>query len=198
MSGFKFKDIREDVRFSNLETNFEEAAECLFGHFQFDGLEPEAAIKEVVGRFERVLQAASGPVFDDDGFIPPIQVCTEAEVTRWFGFTDQRMTLVDRIGKWISLARAVNARRLLLDGSFVTRKEKPGDVDAVVLLPDDFHDQVQSGNPTAIELRDMLCMREPKELFAAEDDEDWWAWFSFFSRTRAANGRSKGLIEVAL
>jgi hypothetical protein len=44
----------------------------------------------------------------------------------------------------------------------------------------------------------MLRTREPKELFAAEDEEDWWEWFGFFSRTREANGRYKGLIEVAL
>ena len=112
--------------------------------------------------------------------------------------TVQRERLLNRIRKWISLARAVKASRLLLDGSFVTGKNKPGDVDAVVLLPDDFRDQLRAGDPTAVELYDMLRTREPKELFAAEDEEDWWGWFTFFSRTRKANGRCKGLIEVAL
>jgi hypothetical protein len=198
MHGIESKDLRKDVRFADLQTEFEETAVCLFNHFQFDGLDPEAATLEVVGRFEKVVQSASGPVFGDDGLIPPLQVCTEAEVTRWFGFTDQRTKLLDRIRRWISLARSVKAKRLLLDGSFVTGKEMPGDVDAVVLLPDDFRDQLETGDSTAIELRDMLRTREPKELFAAEDDEDWWAWFRFFSRTRQADGRCKGLIEVAL
>jgi hypothetical protein len=119
-------------------------------------------------------------------------------VTRWFGFTAHRQKLLGRVRTWIGLARAIKAKRLLLDGSFVTGKEEPGDVDAVVLLPNDFRDQIRAGNPTAIELHDMFRSREPKELFAAEDEEDWWAWFCFFSKTRQANRRCKGLIEVAL
>ena len=87
---------------------------------------------------------------------------------------------------------------MLLDGSFVTSKEEPGDVDAVALLPEDFRSQLEAGNPEAAGLFEMLRTRHPKELFAAEDEEDWWTWFEFFSRTREANGRRKGLIEVTL
>ncbi|MCX7429036.1 MAG: hypothetical protein NTW96_25845 [Planctomycetia bacterium] len=188
----------EDRRFLALRVQFEEAVDELFGKFQFDGLGPEAAATEVVGRFERSIEAASGPLFDDDGFIPPIQVCTEAEVTRWFGFTGRRQHLLARVREWIGLARAVKAEGLLLDGSFVTGKNQPGDVDAVVLLPHDFYDRLGAGDPSATRLSDMIRAREPKELFAAEDDEDWWRWFGFFSRTRKANGRYRGLIEVML
>lgn len=198
MSGFQHRDFRDDDRFIGLQANFEESAEALFSHFQFDGLAAEAAINEVLGRFEKVIQSASGPVFDDAGFIPPLQICTEAEVVRWFGVGDHRERLINRIRKWIRLARAVRARRLLLDGSFVTEKDKPGDVDAVVLLPDDFREQLRAHNSEPVELHDMFRKREPKELFAAEDEEDWWEWFGFFSRTREANGRYKGLIEVVL
>jgi hypothetical protein len=80
----------------------------------------------------------------------------------------------------------------------VTRKDDPRDVDAVVLLPDDFCDQVRAGDPKAVELFSMIRAREPKELFAAENEEDWWEWFGFFSRTRQENRRRKGLIEVIL
>ena len=198
MSGSQYDDLREHRRFVALQASFEETAEWLFRSFQFDGLDPEPARNEVFGRLEKVIESASGPAFDDGGFIPPIQTCTEAEVARWFGFNDRRQRLLERIRKWISLARAVKARRLLLDGSFVTKKDNPGDVDAVVLLPDDFRDQVRDGSPEAVELHGMLRSREPKELFAAVDEEDWWRWFGFFSRTREANGRRKGLIEVAL
>jgi hypothetical protein len=198
MPGSNYEDLRNDVRFDALQASLEEAAELLFGKLQFDGLDPEAAADEVLRRFKRAIQYASGPAFDDAGFIPAMQLCTEAEVACWFGFSAQREGLLDRIRRWIGLARAVRAKHLLPDGSFVTAKDKPGDVDAVLLLPDDFRDQVQAGNPEAVELNQMLFTREPKELFAAEDEEDWWGWFCFFSRTREANGRCKGLIEVAM
>lgn len=198
MAGSPYRDLREDVRFTGLQARFEQTAEALFGKFLFDGLDSEEAIDQVVRRFERLIRSATGPVFDNAGFIPPISVCREAEVARWFGFSDQRERLLDRIHHWINLARGVRARRLLLDGSFVTAKDSPGDVDAVVLLPEDFPEQLRDGHPEAVELCTVLRTREPKELFAAEDEEDWWGWFGFFSRTREPSGRHKGLIEVEL
>ena len=96
------------------------------------------------------------------------------------------------------LARSVGARRLLLDGSFVTAKDEPGDVDAAILLPEDFCDQLRRGNPAANELHAMLFTRKPKELFAAQCEVDWWKWVEFFGRTREPNGRRKGVIEVTL
>jgi hypothetical protein len=198
MPGSESTHLREDARFVALRANFAETVEWLLRRFQFEGLAPAAAAREVLARFERILKSACGPVFDDDGFIPPLLSCTEAEVTLWFGFTNKRQRLLDRVRNWIGLARAVKARRLLLDGSFVTAKEEPGDVDAVVLLPDDFREQLLAGNPKAVELHDMFRSREPKELFAAEDEEDWWGWYCFFSKTREMNRRCKGLIEVVL
>jgi hypothetical protein len=198
MPHFSDSELPEDRRFLALETRFRNALEDMIFKFQFDGLSAEAAVDHVVERFTRLIQSAGGPVFDDRGYLPPMQSCTEAEVGRWFGGSAHRRGLLDRVRNWITLARAVKARRLLLDGSFVTKKQEPGDVDAVVLLPEDFRDQLRVGNPKAVELTDMFVARQPKELFAAEDEEDWWGWFEFFSRTREATGRRKGLIEVTL
>jgi hypothetical protein len=66
------------------------------------------------------------------------------------------------------------------------------------LLPSDFQQQLRIGTEPAIELEHILLTRQPEEIFAAEDDGDWDAWFDFFSRTREADGRRKGLIEVQL
>ncbi len=198
MPDSQLKYFREDIRFIDIQAHFEETAERLFRDFLFDGLDQEDALTAALGRFKKVIWSVSGPGFDDAGYISPIQVCTEAEVLRWFGFTTRREKLINRIRKWTGLAKAVKARRLLLDGSFVTEKSEPDDVDAVVLLPDDFRDQLYAGNAEAVELRDMFLSREPKEIFAAEDEEDWWGWFKFFSRTRETNGRCKGLVEVVL
>ena len=48
--------------------------------------------------------------------------------------------------------------------------------------------------------RDELILQSDAltRLFAAEDEENWWRWVEFFGRTREANGRRKGLIEVTL
>jgi hypothetical protein len=71
-------------------------------------------------------------------------------------------------------------------------------VDVVVLLPIDFKGQVSRQIDAALELEGMLLTRHPEEIFAAEDDNDWNEWIEFFSRTREADGRRKGLVEVQL
>jgi hypothetical protein len=84
------------------------------------------------------------------------------------------------------------------DGSFVTAKDTPDDVDAVVLLPLNFHELLERGVSEALELEEHLMTRRPEEVFAAEDEIDWLEWAEFFSRTREADGRRKGLLEVRL
>ncbi len=80
----------------------------------------------------------------------------------------------------------------------MTSKTEPNDIDAVVLIADDFEQQVASGSAAAIELETMLLTRNPEEIFAAEDTQDWNDWVEFVSRTRESDGRRKGLVEVQL
>ena len=96
------------------------------------------------------------------------------------------------------LAREVKASRLFIDGSFISAKPEPNDVDAVVLLPTDFEGQIASGSDAATEFEEMLLIRRPEEIFTAEDATDWNEWVEFFSRTREADGRRKGLVEIEL
>ena len=67
-----------------------------------------------------------------------------------------------------------------------------------LLLPLDFQAQVERGILSALELEEMLLTRRPEELFAAEDETDWTEWVEFFGRTREADGRRKGLVEIVL
>ena len=140
------------------------------------------------------------PDFRDDGYLPEgLYLASEAEVLSRFGVSSvQRRRLSLRLKRWIELSRCVAARRLFVDGSFVTAKLEPDDVDAVVWLADDFVLRVARGDIEAIELETMLLTRRPEEIFAAEDRRDWDDWIQFFSRTREADGRRKGLVEVQL
>jgi hypothetical protein len=140
------------------------------------------------------------PPFRADGYLPEgLYLASEAEVLFRFGTsTRQRRRLALRLRRWIDFARHVGAPRLLIDGSFVTAKDEPNDIDAVILLPSDFQEQVEQGVPSALELEAMLLTRRPEELFAAEDGTDWSEWVEYFGRTREADGRRKGLVEITL
>src|SRR3712207_5952574 len=98
------------------------------------------------------------PAFRPDGYLPVgLHAASEADVTFRFGSTSpRRRRLVLRLRRWVQLARQVQARRLLVNGSFVTAKLEPNDIDAVVLLPERFQEQIEGGVDAALELEQML------------------------------------------
>lgn len=140
------------------------------------------------------------PLFRPDGYLPEgVYVCSEAEVIFRFGSSGRRRRrLVLRLRRWIAVGRQVGARRLLVDGSYVTAKEEPDDIDAVILLSEDFTQQLEREYEPALELEEMSLTRRPEEIFAAEDESDWEEWVDFLSRTREADGHRKGLVEIRL
>jgi hypothetical protein len=140
------------------------------------------------------------PPFRPDGYLPEgVHVCSEADVIFRFGSSNRRRRrLAARLRQWIELGRQVGAKRLLVDGSFVTAKEAPQDVDTVILLPQNFTQQLEQDHPPALELEEMLLTRRPEEIFAAEDEADWEEWVVFFSLTREPERRPKGIVEIPL
>ena len=140
------------------------------------------------------------PAFRPDGYLPlGLHTATEMEVAERFGQgTARRRVLMARVAEWLKLARAAYAQRFLLDGSFVTAKLEPHDVDCACWLPSDFEQQYDSGNAEAVRLYHMLVTRQPQELFGVFTRERWEAWLAFFGQTREIDGRRKGLVEVIL
>lgn len=140
------------------------------------------------------------PQFRPDGYLPEgLYLVSLEEATFRFGSSiPRRRRLALRLRRWFDLIRTIGGHRFLVDGSFVTAKQDPNDIDAVVLLPVDFEHQIEQGIEAALELEEMLLTRRPEEIFAAEDQSDWEEWVEFFGRTREADGRRKGLVEIRL
>ena len=86
----------------------------------------------------------------------------------------------------------------MVDGSFVTAKEEPHDIDTIILLPQNFTQQLAQEYAPALGLEAMLLTRRPEEIFAAEDAIDWEEWVDFFCQTREPDRRRKGLVEIRL
>ncbi|MBX3440976.1 MAG: hypothetical protein KF774_01125 [Planctomyces sp.] len=105
------------------------------------------------------------PEFREDGYLPVgvFRASAEKVIFRFGSPNRKRRQLVLRIRRWIELAKAVGAIKLLVDGSFVTSAESPNDVDAVVWLPLDFAEQLARTFEPAMELESMLLSRSPEE-----------------------------------
>ena len=132
-----------------------------------------------------------------DGYLPEgLHFATETEVEALFGTTNmRRRTLMRQLSYFLQLARAAGALRFFVNGSFVTTKPEPGDVDAVCLMPAGWSAEISiaAQEPHAIAL-----WRSPKELFIAYSESRWHQWVEFFSGTREPDGRRKGIVEIQL
>jgi hypothetical protein len=83
------------------------------------------------------------PPFNDDGYLPPgIHSATLEEITARFGQESElRQVQMESLLWLVDLARRAGVRRIVVNGSFVTDKLEPNDVDCVLLIEPGFpHD----------------------------------------------------------
>ncbi len=84
------------------------------------------------------------PEFDDDGYLPPgIHLATVEEIDTRFGEASElRRVQMESLVWMIGLAQRAGAKRIIINGSFVTDKMEPNDVDCVLLIGEGFpHDE---------------------------------------------------------
>ena len=132
------------------------------------------------------------PPFDDVGHLPPgIHTCTVAELIARFGTgSEEREAEINELVQFIEAARKAGVRRLLVNGSFVTGKLAPNDVDVVFLPGLDY--------PRGCQRLDVEELTWPfLQLIVAADDEDFEAWATRQLGTDRM-GRPKGVVEVQL
>jgi Family of unknown function (DUF6932) len=97
---------------------------------------------------------------------------------------------------FVELAHYCGALKMLVNGSFITSKAEPGDVDVVIRL-DQYHENlVAQGDPQALDLERMFESREPREAFAAFYEDRWEDWVEFFAKVKGNMTLRKGLLEI--
>jgi hypothetical protein len=132
------------------------------------------------------------PPFDDFGNLPlGIHRCPIEELVSRFGSgSEERETEINELQNFISAAQKVGIRRLMVNGSFVTGKLAPNDVDVVILPDPDFPEQNR-------ELENDELVWPFLQIIVAADDADFESWaVKQFSTDRRK--RPKGVVEVIL
>ena len=131
------------------------------------------------------------PPFNDNGYLPPgVHRATLEEAQERFGHgSEQRETLSQSLEWLVLLCRAAGIAKILLNGSFVTDRPEPNDLDCVLLPGPEFKD-------------DHVATRELQEGLPFMDiqivDEVNYNLFreAIFGVDR--NFRSKSVVEVLL
>ena len=145
------------------------------------------------------------PVLNNDGFLPPwIYDCTLAEVRDRFGRfqgSDQRPRLFARLEELFqAMQRSGLFEALLVDGSFVTSKPAPNDVDLIVVLRlgHNFERDLPMSE-YALVSRAILRRRYGFDVVIAEKDSQLCkTYVEFFSRVRDNPDVSKGMLRLSL
>jgi hypothetical protein len=143
---------------------------------------------EVLFRYDQPML----PALDEDGYLPfGIHPCTMDELVSRFGSgSSEREIEIQELVQFVQWAKRAGVRRLIVNGSFVTQKGAPNDVDIVIL-------------PGADYPRDQRAVGEEEtlwpflQIFVADDDADLEAWaLGDFGTDR--DYRKKGVVEVIL
>lgn len=80
------------------------------------------------------------PDYNDEGYLPPgIHPSTLEEIAARFGTGSELREVQMESLRWlVELGRRAGASRIVVNGSFVTDKLEPNDVDCVLLIGSDF------------------------------------------------------------
>jgi hypothetical protein len=132
------------------------------------------------------------PEFDENGNLPPgVHRCSLEELEARFGRgSPEREVETAELREFIAWARQAGIKRLLVDGSYVTRAQAPNDVD-VVILPGEEH-------PEQAEVALDSANRWPfVHIMVAVDEADLEQWaVRDFGTDRG--GTVRGIVEVDL
>jgi len=146
-----------------------------------------------------------------DGVLPAgLHLCTLEEVKAVFGQfcrSDRRPKLTERLTRYMQDARnsgVVSA--VVIDGSYVTAKEEPGDIDLIVALRPDF-DLTAEMRPLEYNIQSKARVSKLygfDMLPAVDGSETYQRFLDFFSRVKLndlslpTSQKGKGVLRIEL
>ncbi len=118
------------------------------------------------------------------------------EIERVLGFNDHRKALIEGLRKAVENLRKAGVKRIWINGSFVTEKEFPNDIDGCW---DPFNAVAEKLDPVLLDWkRDRMSMKEKYgvEFFPnIVEGESGQYFYKFFQRNRSIE--SKGILLIS-
>jgi hypothetical protein len=145
------------------------------------------------------------PRFNEQGLLPKgIHDCTFEEAEARFGRfqeTDRRQRLWAGFRKFFDEAKAIDVViAVLLDGSFVTAKATPNDIDLILALRSshDFARELSLAEYNVLSAQRVKRLHKLDLLVARENSEQYSRYLNLFQQVRLEPDRSKGIVRLML
>lgn len=145
------------------------------------------------------------PQLDSNGLLPPgVHDCTLDEIGNTFGRfarSDRRIHLTRRLKEYLADVSAAGIGKwLYVDGSYVTDKDEPGDIDLLLILKDDVRLD-QEVPPFEYNVRTKKFIKRHfgfDFFFGFENDPSAQSILALFCRVKGVPEAEKGILRVAL
>lgn len=135
-------------------------------------------------------------------YLPPgIFDCTVGEIETTFGTNIRRKKLFDNFCKYLNKIRDLGiSGHIVVNGSFVTSKAEPGDIDMVLVLDENFtiSDDMTQDEYEALSQDHAFYEYELHLFVGFENDESSEEWIALFSGVREDPDMRKGLLKVKI
>jgi hypothetical protein len=142
------------------------------------------------------------PEFTEIGLLPAgVHTCTLDELQERFdgGFASHRYKLFLRLRAYLQRVKGTGlVAWVAVDGSFVTTKEQPGDIDLVVVLhPSHDYAAVLSEEQSQVLSKKWVARHFEFDMFTApEGSDELREWLEFFTQVKGRPGSTKGILKV--
>ena len=144
------------------------------------------------------------PDLNADGHLPQgVHLCTLEEVKGRFGTfqsSDRRLRIFERLTEFVGLVRGSGRfAGMVIDGSFVTEKAIPNDVDLILVLHRN-HDFGVDLTPSDYALMNRRAGRRLgfDVLIAREGGLEYEEYVTFFAQVRGKPHQFKGMVRINL
>jgi hypothetical protein len=145
------------------------------------------------------------PEFTEEGILPnSIYDCSIEEIEGIFGRfqnTDCRINLTRKLKAYIKeLKQTGIGTEIIIDGSYVTKKDHPGDIDLILVLAKDF-DYSSPINPFEYNLASNRVVKRKYgfDVFVEKkESERYNSRIEFFQRVKENPDATKGLLRITL
>ena len=145
------------------------------------------------------------PALNEDGLLPEgIHDCTPEEAQARFGSfqgSDRRLHLWAKLQEFLREVKACGlVEAVLLNGSFVTSKPAPHDIDLILVVRQshDFSADLVPAEYNVLSKRRVFRRHQFDLLVARAGSEEFQRYVAFFEQVRLEPGKSKGILRIVL